>query len=369
MKVSVLQENLNKNVGLSSRFTSTRAQLPVLGNILLKTTKTKLAMLSTNLEISVSTTIGAKIEKEGEIAVPARVFSELIANLPRETVTLESDKEQLKVSTPSFSSTVLGMNTSDFPKIPASIDKSKALSLEKGSLSQALNKVSFAVSSDETRPILTGILFKFESDGITLVATDGFRLSLTKIKGQKSSVKSNFVVPRSILSEIGRIVEGEEVLLEFKDKEKQIIFGVGDVVLSSRLLEGDFPDYEKIIPKTSSRKVSVDKEDLLRAVKLASIFARDNANIVKINLLKESVRISAESSGSGNQETKLDAKIDGGSGDFEIAFNYKFIEDFLSSVDGDSVVMQFSETDKPGVFLDPSSPDFLHLIMPVKIQG
>ena len=368
MKLQILQENLGKSVALASRFTSSRAQLPILGNILLKGSKTKLSVLSTNLETSVAIAVGAKVEKDGEIAVPSRVFSELVANLPRETVSLEAEKEQLKVATPSFSSTILGMNTSDFPKIPSSISKDKAISIDNQLFVGACAKTLFAASLDETRPILTGVLFRFTSEGLILVATDGFRLSLTKIKNQKAKTKSDFVVPKSVLSEIGRIEEGE-ISLEFRTSEKQIVFGVGDVVLSSRLLEGDFPDYEKIIPKTSTNKVRVDKEDLLRAIKLASIFARDNANIVKIKLLKDSIKVLAESSSSGNQETKVEAKIEGGMGDFEIAFNFKFLEDFINSVGGEEVVMEFSEVDKPGVFLDPASPDYLHLIMPVKIQG
>jgi len=187
------------------------------------------------------------------------------------------------------------------------------------------------------------------------------------------STNYQFVVPRTILFEIGRVSE-DEILLEFREKDKQVVFGVGDTVFSSRLLEGTFPDWEKIIPKTSSYKVTVDKEDLLRAVKLASIFARDNANIVKLIIDKEQVIIKAESSAAGRQETKIEVKTEGfdpelAEGPFEIAFNYKFFEDFINSVSGEEIVMQFSETDKPGVFLDPSSPDYLHLIMPVKIQG
>ena len=374
MKLAILQENLEKSIALASRFTSSRTQLPILGNILLRASKTKLLIASTNLEISVSDAIGAKVEEEGEIAVPSKTFSELVSNLPKETVNLKSEKEQLNISTSSFSSTVLGMNTSDFPKIPASVNKKKSISLPKTIFSNALSKVLFAVSSDETRPILTGVLFTFNKEGLTLVATDGFRLSLVKTNQlMNKSTNYQFVVPRTILFEIGRVSE-DEILLEFREKDKQVVFGVGDTVFSSRLLEGTFPDWEKIIPKTSSYKVTVDKEDLLRAVKLASIFARDNANIVKLIIDKEQVIIKAESSAAGRQETKIEVKTEGfdpelAEGPFEIAFNYKFFEDFINSVSGEEIAMQFSETDKPGVFLDPSSPDYLHLIMPVKIQG
>jgi DNA polymerase-3 subunit beta len=152
-------------------------------------------------------------------------------------------------------------------------------------------------------------------------------------------------------------------------KEKQVIFGIGDTVLTSRLLEGEYPDFAKIIPKSSSIKVLLDKEEFVRAVKLASIFARESANIVKIKVLKDSVNVSAESSAAGSQETKVDAKVESGEKDFEISFNYRFVEEFLHSVGGEEVKMEFSSVSAPGVFTDTSDSSYLHLIMPVKVQG
>lgn len=376
MKLQTLQENLNRAINLASRFTSNRTQLPILGNILLKTNGSKLNISSTNLEISVSISIGSKIDKEGEISIPSRVFTELIANLPKETLTLEAEKEQLKISTPNFSSNILGMNTSDFPKIPATIHKEKGITLPKEELSKALSEVLFASSIDETRPILTGVLFILNKGNLSLVATDGFRLSLTSLKtpnsklAPRAAAPSHFVLPKNILSEVGRVEAEENVYLELVEKEKQAVFGIGDTVLSSRLLEGEFPDYEKIIPKTSSCRILVDKENLLRAVKLSAPFARDNANIAKLAISKEQIAIRAESSSAGSQETRIDARVETEiEKGFEIAFNYKFLEEFVNSVGGEEVKMEFSEVDKPGVFLDPSSPDYLHLIMPVKIQS
>ena len=339
---------------------------------LLSTQKTKIYVNSTNLEISVSIQVGAKIEEEGEISVPARVISELVSNLPRETISLESEKEQLKVSTSGFSSNVLGMNSSDFPKVPMSLNKEKSMTLPLTDFLDALLQVTFATSVDETRPVLTGVLFLWDKNGLTLVATDGFRLSQKRItlevnKAQKPS--EGIIIPKLVLSELSRL-EGEgEILFSIAEKEKQVVFGSEGIVLSSRLLEGEYPDFAKIIPKESTLKIFLDKEELSRAVKLASIFARDAANIVKIKTLKEGVKVSGESGQSGSQETKVDAKIEGKSEDFEIAFNYRFLEDFLHSVKGEEVVLGFTTPDKAGVFTDSSDKDYLHLIMPVKIQG
>jgi DNA polymerase-3 subunit beta len=371
MKLQILQENLEKAVSTTSRFASTRAQLPVLGNILLSTKKSKIYVSSTNLEISASVQVGAKIEEEGEISVPAKVISELVANLPKETVDLTSEKEQLKVSVSGFSSTVLGMNSSDFPKIPNTIDKEKSIGFSQNELIKALGQVAFATSTDETRPILTGVLFLFGKDSLSLVSTDGFRLSkkyLSLKLGKTAGV--NVVIPKGVLSEISRTeADGGEIFLSVQDKEKQVIFGIGDTVLTSRLLEGEYPDFEKIIPKSSSIKVLLDKEEFTRAVKLASIFARESANIVKIKVLKDSINVSAESSAAGSQDTKVDARVESSEKSFEISFNYRFVEEFLHSVSGEEVKMEFSSVSAPGVFTDTSDTSYLHLIMPVKVQG
>ena len=367
MKLQILQENLQKAINITSRFASSKAQLPILGNILFSTDKSKVFISSTNLEISASIQVGAKIEEEGEISVPSKVISELIGNLPKETINLTAEKEQLKVATSSFSSTVLGMNSSDFPQIPRSINEKDSVNIPQKEFVKALSQVVFATSLDESRPILTGVLFLWSSDSLILVATDGFRLSQKKISlKSKNKTDQKLVIPKNILNEVSRLgEEGENILFDFQEKEKQVMFGSNDTVLTSRLLEGEYPDFEKIIPKSSTIKVLIDKEEFLRAVKLASIFARDAGNIVKLKIMDDHIKVSAESGQSGSQETKVDAKVEGP--ELEIAFNYKFIEDFLHSVQGEEVKMEFSTVDKAGVFTDSSDSNYLHLIMPVKV--
>ena len=368
MKVSVLQENFSKSLSLASRFVNTRTQLPVLGNILLVAKKTRLLVSSTNLEVSVSCSIGANVEKEGEITVPGRTITDLVTNLPSEKITLEVDKEQLKIHTPSFESTLSGMNASDFPPVPNSVNKDGAINLPKESFLNALSQVIFAASIDETRPILTGVLFVFQKDQLVLVATDGFRLSQKKIQVRLKEKEERLVLPKSVLGELSRIIENEEILLSVNKKENQVLFGVEGVVFSSRVLEGEFPDYEKIIPKTGGTKILIDKEEFLRAVKLSSVFAREAANIVKIDLGKDFIDVSAESSTSGSQKTRVDAKVEG-EAKLEIAFNYRFLEEFLHAVKAEEINMELSGPSSPGVFRDPTDAVFLHLIMPVRVQG
>lgn len=368
MKLTILQEDLAKAITQASRFVSTRSQLPILGNILLRATKTKLNISSTNLETSILIKTGAKIEEEGEISIPSKVITEIVNNLPKDQIILESEKEQLKIKSPNFNSSVLGINASDFPKIPASV--SDSILLPKKEILESLSQITFATSVDETRPILTGVLFVFDKKELTLVSTDGFRLSKKKINLEKSVTKQlKTIVPKSVLLELGRLSEDIETIeMEIQEKEKQIIFGLGDIVLSSRLLEGDYPDFERIIPKESLISVRLDKEEFLRAVKLASVFARDSANIVKIKLLKDLVKISAESNSSGNQENQIEAKIEGKTDNFEIAFNFRFLEEFIHSVIGEEIEIKFITSDKAGVFTDSTKKECLHLIMPVRVN-
>jgi DNA polymerase-3 subunit beta len=368
VKVQVLQENLSKALLIANRFVSVRAQLPVLSNILFTAKKNKLIISSTNLENSVSISIGAKTESVGEITIPSRVIADLVSNLNPGILNISVEKERASIRSGNFKSQVSGMNASDFPSVPQVIGKN-SIKIKSDEISKALNKVLFAVSTDETRPVLTGVLFLIKKNLSYLVSTDGFRLSRKKInlKGKKDE---KFIIPKNILSDLGKLSgDVDNIDFSYKVKDGQVVFGVGDSVLTSRLIEGEFPDFEKIIPKEASYKVNVDKEELLQAVKLASVFARDSANVVKFIIKKDSVLISAESKQAGSQEMEIDAKVLGDKKDLEIAFNYRFLEEYLNVVEADDLQMEFSNSNAPGVFSDPKDSDYLHLIMPVKIQG
>lgn len=366
MKLKVLQEDLNKAVAQVNRFVNPRVQLPILGNIVFKASKTKLTLLATNLELSISKEIGADVSEEGEIAVPGKIISEIITNLPKGQVSLESDKEHLKIKAESFSGTVSGMNTTDFPKIVESIGKEN-ITLSVKELSEALGKVSFCSSVDETRPVLNGVLFLFRKKDLYLVATDGFRLSQKIIALPKETDLDRVILPKGAIVELLRSSDfGDEIKFEVKTKENQVVFAVGDTILSSRIISGTFPDFETIIPKNIQTKLFVNKEELMRVMKLSSVFARDNANMTKMEITKDSIKVSAESSKSGKQEGQIEAKVEGDG--LEITFNYKFVEDLLNVLSGDEVQIELTNTTSAGLFKDIKDKDFLHLIMPVKIQ-
>ncbi|HEX6977146.1 MAG TPA: DNA polymerase III subunit beta [Patescibacteria group bacterium] len=369
MKAAVLQENFSKALSQASHFVNPHAQLPVLGNILLEANKTKLYVLSTNLEMSLSTSIGAKVEKEGKVAVPAKTIVELVSHLSKGTVDLVQNKEQLAISQEGFLGNVAGMNTNDFPSIPQSFEKGDILTLPKDDLIKSLSKVAFAVSQDETRPVLTGVLFLLSPDSLTLVASDGFRLSQKKIPA-KLKGEGKVVIPKPALMELVKIASSSDSLsFQIKSGANQVVFGIGesDAFLATRIIEGEFPNFEKIIPKVSNTKVKVGREDLVRAVKIASVFAKDQGNIVKLTTGEGSLTVSAESSSVGNQKTKLDANVVGPS--VEISFNWKFIEEVANAVEGEEIEIALVDTSSPGVFRDSKDPDFLHLIMPVKVTS
>ncbi|QQG47654.1 MAG: DNA polymerase III subunit beta [Candidatus Woesebacteria bacterium] len=366
MKVEILQEDFSGALNLTSRFVSTRAALPVLSNILLEAKKGKLSILATNLEASICKNIGAKILQEGEISVNAKVIFEIIANLSHGSVLIESEKEGVKIFSEGFSGRVSGLSSSEFPVVPRELSKN-AFELDIETLLNSLSKIIFATSKDETRPILTGVLFIFEKGVLSLVSSDGFRLSRISFKDSKLNLTKRITIPRSVLSEIIRIKDetGHKIYLDFKEEENQALFSFSDSVIASRVIEGDFPNFEKIIPKSIATKVYVDRETFVRAIKLASAFARDSANIIKITVNENNVEISSQSAKSGEQKTKMDARVEGVG--LTISYNYRFLEEFLGICESEEVEIGLNDSASPGVFRDSKNPDFLHLIMPVKI--
>jgi len=374
MKIQVLQENLIKALNIAGRSISSKAQLPVLANFLLATEKNRLKVAATNLEMGVIIWLGAKIEKDGSITLPSRIFQELVSSLPAEKIDLEVKENTANLNCGSFKASFNGISANEFPLLPES--EKKIFSFPSEIFSQVINQVAFASATDEGRPILTGVLLKIDGKTLSWVATDGYRLSVKKIETKETLKEENLkslVIPAKTLIEVSRIIadqsKQESVLVEMgltKDGN-QVIFLFPEIELSTRLLEGEFPDYEKIIPKDFSTKVTLDKGELIRAVKIASIFARDSANIVKFKFQEGKLTISANSPQVGENQSEVEAKIEGEGG--EIAFNFRFLLDFLNSVVSEEIIFEMSGSLNPGVFRIKDDPDFLHIIMPVRLQS
>ncbi len=370
MKATTLSENISKAIITASRFVSNKSQLPILSNILLKAEKNKIIINATNLETSISINIGAKVEENGEIAIPSKIISDLFNNIPSGQVLFESEKERLLIKSSMFESVILGTNTSDFPSVTQLINNTM-FRVSSSDMENIVKKTLFSVSSDETRPILTGVLIVIEKNLLEFVATDGFRLSRKVLNLPKGNIKdeTKLIVPRNTFAEVLRLCPNTEFIdISYDSESNQIIFAIGDYILSSRIIQGDFPDYKKVIPTDSTVSVEVDNDDLLRAVKLASIFARDAAGVIKLQIKDGKLNILAESSKSGSQNSTIDAKIEG-EDDFVIAYNYRFLEEWLNCVEGSIVNLNFTNPSTPGLFSDPKDPDYLHIIMPVKLNS
>lgn len=370
MKISVLQENLARALVVVSRTVAPKATLPILANILIATEKGRLKFAATNLETGINLWIGGKIEKEGAITVPARALTEFVSSLPAGKVDLEINQTTLLVSSDSFKASFTGMAASEFPKIP-SFSGEEVLTFEKENLAQILSQVVFAASQDETRPVLTGVLLKKEGRDISLVATDGYRLSIKKVSGASSSLKEDLLIPAKTLLEVARVSqettdEDGKIKAGLTKEKNQVVFLFPDVELSSRLIEGDFPDFTRIIPTSASTRASFDRESFSRAVKMAAIFAREQANIIKVKVEKGKLRVSAETPQLGANESEIEAKVEGEG--LEIAFNCRFLLDLLSSLVDEEIVLEVNDPLSPGVFKGSSDATFTHIIMPVRIQ-
>jgi len=329
------------------------------------------------LEMGVNVWVGGKIEKEGEVTIPAKAIGELVAGLPAGKVDLKLEKTSLTVSS-SFSKGVFPtIAATDFPKV-SGFPKKANLTISLDLFSQSVAQVAFAAATDEGRPVLTGVLLKSEDKGVSLVATDGYRLSVKKLQATSCKLEANIIVPARILMEVSRTKgsEGDNKKKEKKgaileiglaEKGNQIIFALPDLEFSSRLIEGEFPDFTKIIPTQTTTQIKFDREEFLRAVRIASIFARESANIVKLKTEEGKLKISANSPQVGENESIIEAKVEGE--DQEIAFNFRFLLDFLNNVSSDQILLEMTGPLNPGVFKPVGDDSFFHIIMPVRVQA
>lgn len=367
METTVNRRDLAKTLSQANRFVSSKAQLPVLNNILLDAKKTKLTVMATNLEMSFSAQIGAKSTTEGTICVPARMITDLLTTISSETVSLKTDKESLNIATDSFSASVSGLNSSDFPEVPRELSE-KGISIKRENLIKALSKVLFSVSSDEVRPQFTGVLFSFSGEELSLISSDGFRLSKKDIPLEKKLKDMNLIIPKSVLTELGKSEDKseDEISFEYSEDLNNVIFSVGNNVVSSRVIDSSFPDFENIIPKVIKLTAVCPKDELKEAVQTVGVFAREESLTVKLTVENDALVFSTESSRVGTGKSSVDAKIEGETG-IEILFNCRFLEEFLNNVEGKDVSIELSSTDEAGIFKDLSDPHYLHLIMPIKI--
>lgn len=369
MKVTLLTTNLQKKLSFINHAVSLKSQLPILFNILLETHEGKLKISATDLEIGIETLIPATIEEEGGITVPAKTFTELLSSLPDEKVTLEVNGASLILTSKKTKSVFPTTPKDDFPRLYEEKGE-KIATLDTKTIQKDFSSVIFASSIDTTRPALSGVLVRKEAEGFLLVATDGYRLSLKHYKSAQGegTEETSFIVPARVFKELLAIKEEEgSVSVYISQGSNQILFDQGETTLVGRLIEAEFPNFEKIIPSDFSVSVAFDREEMQKAVKICSIFARDAANIIKFSFKKEQIIVSSQSAAIGENTVAVDAKLSGEEN--EIAFNARYLVDLFANIDAKEVVFEMTGPLNPGVFKVKDDPSFLHLIMPIRVQG
>jgi DNA polymerase III subunit beta len=380
MRVSCLQENLAKGLSIVGRAVATRSTLPVLSNILLATDQGRLRLSATNLEIGITCWIGAKVEEDGATTVPARTFVDLVSALPAERVDMELvvRTQTLNLKCGRFENNIRGIDATEFPLIP-SADDNNAIRIDPDSLRTAINQVVFAAATDESRPILTGVLVKFENDPsgqgrATFAAADGFRLAVrTAPLIEPVSSPVSVIIPARALAELGRVSGEQEnpVIINITPSKSQVLFHLDNIDLVSQLIDGNFPDYNQIIPKKKETRTVVGTAELLKASKAANVFARESANIVKLTIEPGSeiapghITVQATSAETGDNVGEMDATVDGIP--IQIAFNVKYLIDMLSVANAAQVALETSTPSSPGKFVPVGDDSFLCVVMPMHI--
>ena len=376
MKVTVLQENLARGLGIVSKAVSPRSTLPVLANILIASDEGRLRLSATNLEMGITCWIAARIDEEGSTTVPARTFSDLVGTLPGDQVLLKLDTstQTLNVRGGTSTNDIKCIDAQEFPPLPVP-DFEGAVQINVGDFREMIHQVAFAASSDEARPVLMGVLVQVDGDKLTMAAADGFRLSVRKaVLSGPASASVSAIVPAQALKELARVAtDGDEPIYMVLPKGRgQVVFRVKDVEVVSQLIDGTFPDYQQIIPRSYKSRTLVSTSSLLKACKQAEIFAREGSNVARFNIKTaqgemqpSEVEISATSEETGKNETIVEATVDGGG--LLIAFNVKFLREALEVIRTPNVALETSAPNAPGVVRPVGDDQFLHVIMPMHL--
>ena len=400
MKVSCFQENLAKGLSIVGRAVSSRSTLPVLGNILLEAKDNQLRLAATNLEIGINCWIGARVDDEGAVTVPARLLTEFVNSLPAERIDLELSvrTQTLHLQCARYEANIKGIDAAEFPIIPtvdngegpeetAVVLEGSTIALETGGLRKMIDQVIFAAATDESRPTLTGVEVSFKGERLAMAATDGYRLSVRSVQlEQPFSEDMTVIVPARSLGELGRVIadadDEKPVQVTVTQARNQILFRVWgkgtetrgafhQVDVVSQLIDARYPDYRAIVPKSHTTRTVVPTDSLLKAVKVAQLFARDNANIVRLGVQPGNgdgpgtLQLAAVSTEMGDNVNQLDAMVEGD--ELEITFNARYLIDVLSQISEPQVVIETTQSNRPGTIrpVGMGTEEFLHVVMPM----
>jgi DNA polymerase-3 subunit beta len=362
MKLQVTQENLSRALNNVARIASSRNALPILSNVLIKTVDNRVCVAATNLDIAITHYIGSKVSQEGSITVPARLMQDFVASLPDGVININVDDTKLHIKSDQYNSTINGTLADDYPVMPK-IKGGTKWTISASVLKKALQQVVLAASNDDARPILTGVYFNTHKGDLYIAATDSYRLAEKKVISLKQEVK--LLIPASAMQDLLRILGDQDEEVNITHDDQQVLFIVGDIELVARLIEGNYPDYTKLVPKSFSTSAVLPKSELVNITKVSSLFARETAGSVTLNLDEEENQISIKSIASqlGENTAVAQAEVNGTS---SITLNSRYLLDALGAVSDSEVSISFNGKLEPFVIKGTEDKDYLHLIMPLK---
>ena len=366
-------ETFGKKLALVSRGVSARSTIQLLGGILLEAGDGVVRLSATDMEISVQTSSPAEVEEEGRVVIPARIFNDIVRSLPGGSFSLEHDDSggTVRLAAGENEYRIRAYAADDFPQLPG-FDAEAAFKMSGDVLVETVEKVSRSYSRDETRPVLTGILISFEENRVRMVTTDSYRLSIKETELATTAFEGSreAIIPARAMQEVSRIFSGsDEEEVEVSLSENQALFRVGDVLFGTRLIDGNFPEYRRLLPTTFEREISVNREDLMGTLRRVNLFAQRQTPPVPVSLSfsEGAVEVIVRNGEVGEAHERLPATSED---DFLISFNPGYLLDGVSAIDTEKVIFKLNEALKPGLIVPgedgEEEPDFLYLIMPMR---
>ncbi len=365
MKVICTQENFKNGLLTVGRIISSSSTLPILNNVLIKTENGLLKISSTNLEIAITTHIRCKVEKEGEITVVCKTITELVNTLPNKNITLELKDSQLLIETENYHTSIKTLPAEEFPLIP-SIESSEVVKIDSMELKNSIDQVVFAASTNQTQPEIAGVLVSIENNALKIVATDRYRLAEKKLnfKG-KAALAQSVIVPQKTTIELSRIIGSQKGEVVISINDTQISFVFNDTVIISRLIDGQYPDYEQIIPSGFLTTIVTEKQALVNALRAGGIFSQGTNSVrLEYNNEKQILTLASESGELGKSVVELPSSVKGEPG--QIIVNYHYVLDCLSSIDSANVIIKIVDDSSASLIVPESDESYMYLVMPIK---
>ena len=374
MKITSLQENLKSGLFFVSHIAGKNVNLPILNNIMIEAKNKNIKLITTDLEIGIVVTVRGKVETDGVYTVDSKILTEYISLLPNKKIDIQKKETKLIIKCDNYKTTIKGQGADEFPLIPK-VEKKEYYKLKPDELKKALSQVIFAVSSSETRIELSGVLFDFNKDTLTIAATDSYRLAEKSLKIETNGSKDKkIIIPAKTLQEVIRIlsaIKSEEVSekeekIEIYVSENQILFSIGNIELVSRLIEGQYPDYKQIIPTNQETSIKINKSEFTRSIKAASIFSKTGINDINMDFPvgKNKAIISSASTQIGENTSELDARITGK--DNGIVVNFRYLLDGINNIDSEDVKIEIINNSTPCILRPENDDSYLYVIMPIK---